>query len=418
MAQRLFYESVTLMPAMGALKECLDTFAAVVPKDVLPQNKVAYFRAANRLLFDVGFFYPVRMIRQKYLDAGCVATDSLVHYLQPESPDYKLYHAQLSYIKGDIPMLISDVQDIMQQVPMSDSRFAQGTYILGTYYEEKGRYTEAAYYLALSAISEIYGGRSCGISLQELGLVFNKRGEIDRAYSCLILAIDKANESRSMMYAIAASEALPIIARTVQEQSHARERWLTWFIVVICVTLIVIVGIIIWLRHEMTRLENMKSRLTETNRMKESYMGQILNLCYIYMEKQEEFYKVVSRKIAAGQTDDLYTMVKSGKLIDEQGRIFYDVFDEAFIKMYPTFVSDVNALLLDDRQIALADDRHLNTELRILAFLRLGIDDSTKVARFLGLSLNTIYSYRNKLKSRARNRSDFEDDIRHVGQIT
>ncbi|MDE6305675.1 MAG: hypothetical protein K2L90_03710, partial [Muribaculaceae bacterium] len=85
--------------------------------------------------------------------------------------------------------------------------------------------------------------------------------------------------------------------------------------------------------------------------------------------------------------------------------------------MYPTFIDDVNALMADDRRIVLSDDGKLNTELRILAFMRLGIDDSAKVARFLGLSLNTIYTYRNKLKSRALRRDEFEADVMRIGQI-
>ena len=59
----------------------------------------------------------------------------------------------------------------------------------------------------------------------------------------------------------------------------------------------------------------------------------------------------------------------------------------------------------------------LNTELRILAFLRLGIDDSEQIAQFLGLSLNTIYTYRNRLKSRAINRNTFDADVMKIGAI-
>ena len=220
-----------------------------------------------------------------------------------------------------------------------------------------------------------------------------------------------------MMRAVAASEALPVIARTFYDQDRSKLTLLTWLLIVIGLASLVIVGFIIWLRHEMTRLERMKSRLAESNKVKETYIGQFLSLCSIYMEKQEEFHKLVSRKIAAGQVEDLYAMVKSGKILDEQERIFYDVFDDVFMHMYPTFIDDVNALMADDRRIVLSDDGRLNTELRILAFMRLGIDDSAKVARFLGLSLNTIYTYRNKLKSRALRRDEFEADVMRIGQI-
>ena len=84
--------------------------------------------------------------------------------------------------------------------------------------------------------------------------------------------------------------------------------------------------------------------------------------------------------------------------------------------LYTTFVDDVNKLLVDDKRFELPDMK-LNTELRILAFLRLGIDDSEQIARFLGLSLNTIYTYRNRLKGRAINRTSFDSDVMKIGAI-
>jgi len=104
-------------------------------------------------------------------------------------------------------------------------------------------------------------------------------------------------------------------------------------------------------------------------------------------------------------------------MLNEQSQMFYKIFDNAFIHIYPTFVSEVNALLMPDKRFELPPMR-LNTELRILAFLRLGINDSEQIARFLGLSLNTIYTYRNKLKNRAFSRNDFEKRVMGIGAIT
>lgn len=59
----------------------------------------------------------------------------------------------------------------------------------------------------------------------------------------------------------------------------------------------------------------------------------------------------------------------------------------------------------------------LNTELRIFAIIRLGIDDSSKIANFLHYSINTIYTYRNKVKNRAINRENFEEEIMKIGVL-
>lgn len=111
-------------------------------------------------------------------------------------------------------------------------------------------------------------------------------------------------------------------------------------------------------------------------------------------------------------------MVKSGKMSDEYSHQFYEVFDDAFVNIYPTFVDDVNKLLEPDKAISLSEDGHLPPELRIIALMRLGLDDSAQMARFLGLSLNTVYTYRNRIKSRARNRDTFDSDIMNIGILS
>ena len=74
----------------------------------------------------------------------------------------------------------------------------------------------------------------------------------------------------------------------------------------------------------------------------------------------------------------------------------------------------MNALLLPDEKIELKEGEKMNTDLRILAFMRLGIEESAKIAQVLNYSLNTIYAYRNRLKSRAINRETFEADIMKI----
>ena len=60
----------------------------------------------------------------------------------------------------------------------------------------------------------------------------------------------------------------------------------------------------------------------------------------------------------------------------------------------------------------------ITTDLRILAFMRLGIEESTRIAQVLNYSVNTIYTYRNKLKNKAINRENFEADIMKIESIS
>ena len=90
-------------------------------------------------------------------------------------------------------------------------------------------------------------------------------------------------------------------------------------------------------------------------------------------------------------------------------------FDSAFLHLFPNFVESLNALLLPDEQIVLKPDELLNTELRIFALIRLGIKDSSQIAELLHYSVNTIYNYRSRVKTKARvSRDDFEDLVAKI----
>lgn len=90
---------------------------------------------------------------------------------------------------------------------------------------------------------------------------------------------------------------------------------------------------------------------------------------------------------------------------------FYANFDEAFLKIYPTFVEEVNNMLRPEEQIVTPSNDKLTTELRILALLRLGINDSKDIATFLRCSNSTIYNYRTKMRNKAIDRDSFEEKI-------
>ena len=64
----------------------------------------------------------------------------------------------------------------------------------------------------------------------------------------------------------------------------------------------------------------------------------------------------------------------------------------------------------------LPDQSKLTTGVRIFALIRLGIDDSSKIAEFLHYSVNTIYNYRAKIKNGAAvGRDEFEDLVKAIG---
>ena len=93
----------------------------------------------------------------------------------------------------------------------------------------------------------------------------------------------------------------------------------------------------------------------------------------------------------------------------------HENFDTAFLHLFPHFVDEFNELLQPEGRIVPRKGELLNTELRIFALIRLGINDSSQIAEFLRYSVNTIYNYRAKVKSKARiSREDFEMQVMKI----
>ena len=94
----------------------------------------------------------------------------------------------------------------------------------------------------------------------------------------------------------------------------------------------------------------------------------------------------------------------------------YSHFDNIFLNLYPTFITDFNALLRDGEQVIPKTGSLLNKELRIYALLRLGINDGAKIASFLRCSTSTVYNYRTKMRNKSIiNKDDFENEVLQIG---
>lgn len=125
---------------------------------------------------------------------------------------------------------------------------------------------------------------------------------------------------------------------------------------------------------------------------------------------------MVKRKVKAKQIDDLLK-ISSSKMSDSDARQFFVNFDTAFLTLYPNFISEFNSLVREGEEIVPAKGEILNTELRIFALIRLGIKDSSRIATLLFYSPQTIYNYRTSVKNKAKNRDEFEEQVKKLCPI-
>ena len=117
-----------------------------------------------------------------------------------------------------------------------------------------------------------------------------------------------------------------------------------------------------------------------------------------------------------GKADQLLKELSLTGRSEKAREEFYQTFDRTFLAMYPDFVDQFNALLREDARFNLKAGK-LNTELRIFALIKLGVDDSKKIASMLDYSLSTIYNYKVSVKNNALGyRESFEERVKNIGK--
>ena len=141
-----------------------------------------------------------------------------------------------------------------------------------------------------------------------------------------------------------------------------------------------------------TQLSALNAQLSESNQVKEEYIGRFMSLCSQYIDKLDDYRKMVNKKMKNKELEELYRLSKSSELKERELDELLQNFDSVFLHLYPNFVDEFNALLQPELRFQKKDDNRLVTEIRIFALIRLGIEDSSKIAEFLHYSVNTIAS--------------------------
>ena len=164
-------------------------------------------------------------------------------------------------------------------------------------------------------------------------------------------------------------------------------------------------------------LRNSNDELENTNAKRELMANAFIMLCYQYIERLDSQRKLVIRKIKANQQKELLSILSSSKRGTEESQNFFLQFDKIFLSLYPSFVNELNSLLIPEAQIELKEDNELTPSLRVAALVRLGVTESPKIAGILSYSLQTIYNYRSTLKNSAIDKEHFEENLQKLCSV-
>lgn len=292
-------------------------------------------------------------------------------------------------------------------------------------------------YLAISSIADIQSATKEYISLWKLANLLFQEGDIDRAYTYIECSMQDATFCNARYRTQEISEMLPVISRTYENKLRQEKTQMAALFCLTSLLLIILLVALMFIFHQMKRLkaarkavstmnEELKhinadlhmlnDKLQESNQVKEEYIGYVFNMCSVYINKQEEQRKMLARKIKTGQLDDLYKTVNSSSFVANELKEFFYTFDSVFLKLYPKFLEQINALLQEEERIHPKEGELLTPELRVFALIRLGIADSGKIASFLHYSAQTVYNYRLKVRNKSLlSKDEFMEAVQRIG---
>ena len=164
-------------------------------------------------------------------------------------------------------------------------------------------------------------------------------------------------------------------------------------------------------------LQDSNDEFEYTNAKRESMANAFIMLCYQYIERLKNQRKLVIRKIKTNQQNELLSTLSSSRQSAEESQNFFSQFDKIFLSLYPSFVNELNSLLIPEAQIELKEDNELTPSLRVAALVRLGVTESPKIAGILSYSLQTIYNYRSTLKNSAIDKEHFEENLQKLCSV-
>lgn len=435
----------------GMYRESMDLLAEVDRGSLSEGSLGDYYHLYQNLYGAMRDYAIGEELQREYERKMVLYQDSLLMLSPKGSDDYVLVKADQWMRQGEYQRALELLLPYYATLDTDSREMGYTAYAVANVYRHMGEKEKEKDYLIVSALSDLKCGVKEYISLRELATLLYEEGDIRRAYTYMRRAMEDAAFCNARLRTIEVSQVLPIINEAYRLQREKQQRQMSVYLLCISILALFLILLAFYLRRQMkrlalakrevgkaneqlkllneelqvlntrladsnTRLQLTNQNLAEVNYIKEAYIGRFLDLCSTYIGKLDTYRRSLNKKAMNGQTEELFRELKSTQFVEEELEEFYANFDTAFLRLFPDFVQEFNALLAEGEEVMLKQGELLNTELRIFALIRLGITDSNKIAQFLRYSLKTIYNYRTKMRNKARGvRDDFEQEVMHIG---
>lgn len=417
-----------------------------------------YYQAYNNVYSELAYYTRMEDMRETYLQKTRHYEQLMYQYLPTDAEACFLRREQRAQGERNLEESMRVNDEWLRTVEKGSHPYALVALYRYIEYKERRDTVQMMQWLVESVLADIRNSVMDQGSMWELANELMLNGDFERASRYIVFTSECANRYGSRQRNWQISPLLSDIAKGYKAKSERTTRQLRWLLGVISVLALLLLAVLFFVRsrnrqlriarnalsgknkelsevnlqlseanHQQSLLNTQlkalngelaqsNAQLSESNRVKEEYIGRFLRLCSMYIDQMDSLRKRVNKLTKNRQFEELYKITRPQEFRDRELEELYVNFDSAFLHLFPNFVTDFNQLLRPEERIEELDEGKLPTAIRIFALIRLGIEDSGKIAEFLHYSVNTIYNYRARVKNGAlSDRENFEKHVKEIG---
>ncbi|HEY0274044.1 MAG TPA: DUF6377 domain-containing protein, partial [Chitinophaga sp.] len=331
---------------------------------------------------------------------------------------HSFQHAYFNGLKcirsGNMDSALTSFRQIINNPTLTTHQYAVTASTLSDIYIQRGQVDTAISLLVEAAIADIRTSTKETAAIFNLATLLYKKDDVKNAAVYIEQAIKDAMFYGARQRKVQMSAILTLIESEKVNRVESQQKMLFAYSAIVTLLLLLVVGLAVVIFRQFNKLKHaqqliteaharqqeINAKLEEANRIKEEYIGYFFNANSVFFHKMERFKKSLDQKVSDRKLEEIRFLVNNINLKQEKEDLLKD-FDKVFLKLFPNFVSNYNRLFEPADQVKLKDQELLNTDLRIFALIRMGIHDNEKIAQILEYSVNTINTYKTRIKNRS-----------------
>src|SRR3569833_67547 len=410
-----------LLMSAGMFKETFECLNHINTALLDSDFRLQYYAIKSRAYSDLADYNNDKIYSVFDKTAAVKYIDSAIALAKPNSFEQLYYRGNKQVITGKLQLPSPDYIRLLDHYNLTPHQRAMVATGLSSFYEGPYQTETRTNLMLIGAINDIISSTKETTAIFRLGQQLYLEGNLKDSYTFIQQAMDDAQYYGARLRKIKIGAVLPLVAaqkiilaeNEKNKLESEKDRFLIYvFLIAAVAILIALISFIVFIQlkrlkvkeriieEKNIQLEKTNDKLIEDTHIKEEYIGYFFNVISGYILKLEKLKRTVERKLATKKYEDILVTVNEINIKKERESLFY-TFDHIFLKIFPNFIHTFNLLLKKEDQIWPKDHEVLNTDLRIFALMRLGINNNETIANILEYSVNTKNVYKMRIKAKA-----------------